>query len=194
MSRRTLRRAVVVALMTSIGALASLSAQQANPAQPAASKPRVETAGAAEEKVSQTSHTLRLDGRDVTGLPLEQRRELLSYIVEEDQRLRLTTHIVGDGTLLFEAAKKQELAALDHDLARIRRPTGAIHRSGLRRPNAEPAAVLESAAEPAADLKSAPEPAAASTPPDSATRWVAAPCTSSGSCPDAAITARTMLW
>ena len=38
------------------------------------------------------------------------------------------------------------------------------------------------------------KPAAASTPPASVTRWIAAPCTSSGSCPDAAITARTMLW
>jgi bifunctional non-homologous end joining protein LigD len=55
---------------------------------------------------------LWLDGRDVTGLPLEQRRELLSYIVEEDQRLRMTTHIVGDGSLLFEAAKAQQLEGI----------------------------------------------------------------------------------
>jgi carboxypeptidase C (cathepsin A) len=35
------------------------------PATPADSTPRVETAGAAEEKISQTPHTLRLDGRDI---------------------------------------------------------------------------------------------------------------------------------
>jgi carboxypeptidase C (cathepsin A) len=38
---------------------------QAPAAQPAPTRPKVETAGPAEEKVSQTSHTLRLDGRDI---------------------------------------------------------------------------------------------------------------------------------
>ena len=52
---------------------------------------------------------LWLDGRDVTGLPLEKRRELLGYIVEEDPRLHVTTHIVGEGSVMFEAAKAQQL-------------------------------------------------------------------------------------
>ena len=38
-------------------------AQQATP--PGDSTPRVETAGDKEEKISQTSHTIRLDGRDI---------------------------------------------------------------------------------------------------------------------------------
>src|SRR2546425_423950 len=38
-------------------------APQATP--PSDSTPRVETAGEKEEKISQTSHTIRLDGRDI---------------------------------------------------------------------------------------------------------------------------------
>ena len=43
------------------------AAQPAQSPAPASTpaKPRVETAGAAEEKISQTSHTIRIDGRDV---------------------------------------------------------------------------------------------------------------------------------
>jgi bifunctional non-homologous end joining protein LigD len=32
--------------------------------------------------------------------------------VEEDHRLRMTTHVVGDGTLMFEAAKTQQLEGI----------------------------------------------------------------------------------
>ena len=52
---------------------------------------------------------LWLDGHDLTGLALEQRRELLTAVVEEDDRLHVTTHVVGDGTVMFEAAKAQQL-------------------------------------------------------------------------------------
>ena len=55
---------------------------------------------------------LWLDGRDVTGLPLEERRELLSYVAEEDERLHLTAHVVGDGTVMFDAAKAQQLEGI----------------------------------------------------------------------------------
>lgn len=41
------------------------SQQPTQPATSAPSKPRVETAGPTEEKVSQTSHTLRIDGREI---------------------------------------------------------------------------------------------------------------------------------
>ncbi len=40
---------------------------------------------------------LWLDGRDVTSLALEQRRELLVSIVEEDHRLQLISHVEGAG-------------------------------------------------------------------------------------------------
>jgi DNA ligase D-like protein (predicted ligase)/DNA ligase D-like protein (predicted polymerase)/DNA ligase D-like protein (predicted 3'-phosphoesterase) len=52
---------------------------------------------------------LWLDGRDVTGLPLEDRRELLRLIVEEDDRLQLTAHVRGEGTALVEAARARRL-------------------------------------------------------------------------------------
>jgi DNA ligase D-like protein (predicted ligase)/DNA ligase D-like protein (predicted polymerase)/DNA ligase D-like protein (predicted 3'-phosphoesterase) len=52
---------------------------------------------------------LWLDGHDVTGLALEQRRELLRLIVEEDGRLQLTAHVQGAGKALVEAARAQRL-------------------------------------------------------------------------------------
>ncbi|MGZ8583514.1 MAG: non-homologous end-joining DNA ligase, partial [Actinomycetota bacterium] len=48
---------------------------------------------------------LWLDGHDTTGLPLEQRRELLELIVEQDHRLQVTTHALGDGVAFTEGAK-----------------------------------------------------------------------------------------
>jgi bifunctional non-homologous end joining protein LigD len=52
---------------------------------------------------------LWLDGNDVSGLPLEQRRELLGYVVEQDDRLRMTAHVAGDGVAMVEAARAQQL-------------------------------------------------------------------------------------
>ena len=39
---------------------------------------------------------LWLDGNDLTELALEERRELLETIVEQDQRLQVVTHVEGD--------------------------------------------------------------------------------------------------
>jgi bifunctional non-homologous end joining protein LigD len=52
---------------------------------------------------------LWLDGHDVTALALEQRRELLQTVVEEDERLHVITHVEGDGRAMVEAAKAQGL-------------------------------------------------------------------------------------
>ena len=52
---------------------------------------------------------LWLDGHDVTGLALEQRRELLAAVVEEDDRLHVIAHVEGAGLALVEAAKTQGL-------------------------------------------------------------------------------------
>jgi bifunctional non-homologous end joining protein LigD len=52
---------------------------------------------------------LWLDGRDTTGLGLEERRELLTYVVEQDDRLQLTAYVEGEGTTLVEAAKQRAL-------------------------------------------------------------------------------------
>jgi DNA ligase D-like protein (predicted ligase)/DNA ligase D-like protein (predicted polymerase)/DNA ligase D-like protein (predicted 3'-phosphoesterase) len=48
---------------------------------------------------------LWLDGRDTTGLSLEERRELLDLIVEPDDRIQKITHVEGDGTAFVEAAR-----------------------------------------------------------------------------------------
>ena len=48
---------------------------------------------------------LWLDGRETTGLTLEERRELLELIVEQDDRLQLMTHVEGDGKAFTEAAR-----------------------------------------------------------------------------------------
>jgi len=48
---------------------------------------------------------LWLDGRDTTGLTLQERRELLTLVVEEDRRLQLMTHVEGEGTAFTEAAR-----------------------------------------------------------------------------------------
>jgi bifunctional non-homologous end joining protein LigD len=52
---------------------------------------------------------LWLDGRDTTALPLEQRRELLRLVVEEDERLQIVAHVEGEGTALVDAARAQDL-------------------------------------------------------------------------------------
>jgi bifunctional non-homologous end joining protein LigD len=52
---------------------------------------------------------LWLDGRDTTGLALEDRRELLRLVVEQDDRLQLVTSVEGEGTALVDAARIQGL-------------------------------------------------------------------------------------
>jgi bifunctional non-homologous end joining protein LigD len=52
---------------------------------------------------------LWLDGRDTTALGLEERRELLTYVVEQDDRLQLTTYVEGAGRTLIAAAEEQSL-------------------------------------------------------------------------------------
>lgn len=47
---------------------------------------------------------LWLDGHDTTGLKLEERRELLDLIAEQDERLQVVTHIEGDGVAFTHAA------------------------------------------------------------------------------------------
>jgi len=48
---------------------------------------------------------LWLDGNDVTGLALEQRRELLTSVVEEDHRLQPIAHVEGSGIAFTETAR-----------------------------------------------------------------------------------------
>ena len=52
---------------------------------------------------------LWLDGRNLTEQPLEERRELLQAVVEEDERLQLVTFVEGEGKQLVEAARSHGL-------------------------------------------------------------------------------------
>ena len=49
---------------------------------------------------------LWLDGRDATSLALEERRELLQLVAEQDHRLQLMTHTEGDGKAFVKTAKE----------------------------------------------------------------------------------------
>ncbi|MGH2682485.1 MAG: non-homologous end-joining DNA ligase [Actinomycetota bacterium] len=49
---------------------------------------------------------LWFDGRDLTGEPLESRRELLEEIVTPDETMRLTTFVDGEGKRFFESARQ----------------------------------------------------------------------------------------
>jgi bifunctional non-homologous end joining protein LigD len=49
---------------------------------------------------------LWLDGREVIGRPLEERRELLEGVVEQDERLSVVAHVGGEGKAFVDAARK----------------------------------------------------------------------------------------
>lgn len=69
---------------------------------------------------------LWLDGRDTTGLTLEERRELLRGIVEEDPRLRLITHVEGAGIDFARIAREHGLEGV------VAKRTGSRYRPGRR--------------------------------------------------------------
>lgn len=52
---------------------------------------------------------LWLDGHETIGLTLEQRRELMGYVIEPDDRLQVAAHVPGDGRAMVEAARAQGL-------------------------------------------------------------------------------------
>jgi bifunctional non-homologous end joining protein LigD len=72
---------------------------------------------------------LWLDGRDVTGLGLEQRRELLTAIVEEDHRLQLITHVEGAGTAFTRGARDLGLEGV------VAKRMGSRYAPGRRSPD-----------------------------------------------------------
>ena len=53
-----------------------------------------------------------LDGRDLTGLNLQERRTLLEEVVVPDDHLQVSPAIRNDGIALFEAAKAQDLEGI----------------------------------------------------------------------------------
>jgi DNA ligase D-like protein (predicted ligase)/DNA ligase D-like protein (predicted polymerase)/DNA ligase D-like protein (predicted 3'-phosphoesterase) len=72
---------------------------------------------------------LWLDGRDTTGLALEERRELLELIVEEDHRLQLMSYADEDGTAFVDAARSFGLEGV------VAKRKGSKYASGRRTPD-----------------------------------------------------------
>jgi bifunctional non-homologous end joining protein LigD len=72
---------------------------------------------------------LWLDGKDTTGLPLEQRRELLNLIVEEDERLQLMAHADGEGRAFTEQARRLGLEGV------VAKRKGSRYQAGRRSPD-----------------------------------------------------------
>lgn len=72
---------------------------------------------------------LWLDGKDVTGLRLEERRELLETIVETDHRLQVITHVEGEGKRFVDAARELGLEGV------VAKKTGSRYHPGRRSPD-----------------------------------------------------------
>jgi DNA ligase D-like protein (predicted ligase)/DNA ligase D-like protein (predicted polymerase)/DNA ligase D-like protein (predicted 3'-phosphoesterase) len=72
---------------------------------------------------------LWLDGRNLTEQPLEERRELLQTVVEEDERLQLVTFVEREGSRLVAAARSLGLEGV------VAKRHGSKYFSGRRSPD-----------------------------------------------------------
>jgi DNA ligase D-like protein (predicted ligase)/DNA ligase D-like protein (predicted polymerase)/DNA ligase D-like protein (predicted 3'-phosphoesterase) len=72
---------------------------------------------------------LWLDGRDLTGLSLEERRELLETVVEQDHRLQAVTHQEAEGKKFVALAKDLGLEGV------VAKRMGSRYLSGRRSPD-----------------------------------------------------------
>ena len=72
---------------------------------------------------------LWLDGRDLTGLALQERRELLEGIVEQDHRLQVVTHVEADGTRFVKIARDLGLEGV------VAKRLGSKYQPGRRSPD-----------------------------------------------------------
>jgi len=71
---------------------------------------------------------LWLDGRELVGLPLEERRELLEDVVEQDERLQVVAHVEREGKAFVEAARKLRLEGV------VAKKKGSRYQPGRRGP------------------------------------------------------------
>jgi bifunctional non-homologous end joining protein LigD len=72
---------------------------------------------------------LWLDGEELTGLPLEERRGLLEGVVERDERLEVVTHVEREGKAFVEAARGLRLEGV------VAKKKGSRYEPGRRTPN-----------------------------------------------------------
>jgi bifunctional non-homologous end joining protein LigD len=75
---------------------------------------------------------LHLDGHDLSGLALLDRKALLAKILPRSPRIRLSDHVRGEGRLFFDAAKKQGLEGIMAKHAGSRYEPGARSRRWLK--------------------------------------------------------------
>jgi bifunctional non-homologous end joining protein LigD len=73
-----------------------------------------------------------LDGRDLTGLTLLKRKELLEKILPRSPQLRFSDHVRGEGRLFFEAAGKKGLEGIVAKHSRSRYQPGVRSRQWLK--------------------------------------------------------------
>jgi bifunctional non-homologous end joining protein LigD len=72
---------------------------------------------------------LFLDGRDLTGQPLEERRELLELVTEQDHRLQIAPFVDGEGKRFTDVARQQGLEGV------MAKRLGSRYRPGRRSPD-----------------------------------------------------------
>ncbi|MGH8926791.1 MAG: non-homologous end-joining DNA ligase [Acidimicrobiia bacterium] len=75
---------------------------------------------------------LYLDGRDLTELPLTERRRLLEESVVPSERVQVSPSVIGEGVVLFEAAATQELEGIVAKRLSSRYELGSRSRSWLK--------------------------------------------------------------
>ncbi len=75
---------------------------------------------------------LAVEGRDLCGLPLLKRKELLSHLVPRRGFVRFVDHVEGDGVALFEAASQHGLEGVVAKRADSRYEAGRRSRSWLK--------------------------------------------------------------
>jgi bifunctional non-homologous end joining protein LigD len=79
--------------------------------------------------VFQAFDVLAIDGNDVTGLPYEQRRELLAQVLDSGDNWTVPGHRVGGGAELLAATAAQGLEGV------IAKRLGSTYQPGKRSPN-----------------------------------------------------------
>lgn len=73
---------------------------------------KIELASAKSPATFAAFDILWLDGKDLTGLPLEERKKLLAQNVRENARLAVARYVEGNGTALFQLAKERRLEGI----------------------------------------------------------------------------------
>jgi bifunctional non-homologous end joining protein LigD len=69
---------------------------------------------------------LHLGGRDLMGLPLAKRKELLAKVLPHSPAVRFSDHVRGEGRLFFEAVRKQGLEGV------MAKHSGSRYQAGVR--------------------------------------------------------------